>query len=224
MLSWPLEELGHNAQGVSLRKGFGSRRKLLFIGRLHPMKRILETIRALRGLNRSDWELTIAGPPSLEISVKTLQQESAHLWNDQIRYIGTVERSGLGMVYANADALVLLSHRENFGYVVAEAMCEGLPVAISSDVDLSSIVTKSRSGLVKSIRNDKDIADILRALLDLSSRELADMGIAAAATARHEFRFDRFSDSLNALVTDCVSGHRARSARSSASDWLKNEG
>lgn len=208
IISWPAGRLTLTSDGSVRRKGAGVRRKLLFVGRLHPMKRILETIRALARLNRSDWQLTIAGPATPEIPVETLRREAGSLWGGQIQYAGEKDRPQLGALYAESDALLLFSHRENFGYVVAEAMCEGLPVVISADVDLGSLVKRSGSGIVKAIRTEKDIAEALTDLLALSSEELTEMSISGTRTGAEEFRFEKFAASLNALVMDLTSRQR----------------
>jgi glycosyltransferase involved in cell wall biosynthesis len=208
VFSWPVERRTPLNGYDERAKGTAACRKLLFVGRLHPMKRVLETIRALRSLNRSDWTLTIAGPPSPEISGVILQRESGELWGHRIHYLGEVPRDQLGPLYAQSDALLLFSHRENFGCVVAEAMCEGLPVAISDGVDIHSLVAKSGSGMVESIDTEEDIARALTRLLDISPADLTSMGIAGAKLGSEEFRFESFADSLNNLVIDCVSGRQ----------------
>jgi glycosyltransferase involved in cell wall biosynthesis len=205
IISWPAKRLTLNADGLTRRKGTAMHRKLLFVGRIHPMKRVLETIRELARLNRSDWQLTIAGPTTSEIPIETLRREAGSLWDGQIQYVGEMQREQLGALYAESDALLLFSHRENFGYVVAEAMCEGLPVVISDDVDLSSLVNRSGSGIVRTIRTQNDIAEALTALLDLSSEDLTEMGISGARTGGEEFRYEKFAASLNALVVDVTS-------------------
>jgi glycosyltransferase involved in cell wall biosynthesis len=210
IIPWPVERLTSAPDGAVRHKGTSTCRKLLFVGRIHPMKRVLETIRALRSLNRPDWHLTIAGPATSEIPVETLTREAGGLWGDQIRYMGEMQRGDLGALYAESDALLLFSHRENFGYVVAEAMCEGLPVVISDDVDLSSVVARSGSGMVKTIGTQNHIVEALTDLLALTSEELTAMGISGARTAEAEFTFERFAASLNALAEDCVSRHRLR--------------
>ena len=205
IISWPAVRLTLTSDGSMRRKGVVAPRKLLFVGRIHPAKRVVETIRALARLNRTDWQLTLAGAATSEIPVETLRREAGSLWGGQIQYVGEMNREQLGALYAESDALLLFSHRENFGYVVAEAMCEGLPVVISDDVDLASLVTRSGSGIVKAIRTENDIAGALTDLLALSSEELTAMGISGARTGGEEFKFEKFAASLNALVMDITS-------------------
>jgi glycosyltransferase involved in cell wall biosynthesis len=49
----------------------------------------------------------------------------------------------------NAEALVLPSHQENFGYVVAEALAAGTPVLISKQVNLWREVIADGAGLAE---------------------------------------------------------------------------
>ena len=201
VISWSAERLTRG--GKPDRRPDGHR-KLLMVGRLHPMKRVIETIQALRRVGGSHWTLTVAGPPTTEISPDDLRKAAGPLWDSQIRYVGHLDREQLFPLYAESDALLQLSHRENFGYAVAEAMCEGLPVVVSEGVDISPIVSNWDCGLVRAIRSDTDIDRILADLLALSTERLGAMGLAAAAAARSEFSFERFAGSVNDLVVSTV--------------------
>jgi glycosyltransferase involved in cell wall biosynthesis len=204
IISWPVSRLTTTDNPLERVRGRCSTRELLFAGRLHPMKRILETVTALRNLDRRDWRLTIAGPATEEISVRMLERTAGSDWGARIRYVGPQNHDQLGQLYATSDALVLFSHRENFGYVVAEAMCEGLPVAISDAVDLHPVVQRAGAGIVKTIRTENDIRTILSELLDAPPGDLTRMGISGARSAQSEFPFEKFVESLNALVRDCA--------------------
>ena len=102
-------------------------RRLLFLGRLHPVKGIEYLLEAWRNLAAAfpDWELAIAGPGE-DAYVEHLKRLAAK----GIRTVFLPEVNGAERTrtYARADLYVLPSHTENFGMTVAEALAAGTPV------------------------------------------------------------------------------------------------
>jgi len=113
-------------------------RVLLFLGRLNPMKRPLETVRALAAADAPGVDLIVAGPDG---------GLTAAVVRDAVREAGVGTRvHALGPVYGAekealmlaADALISLSVRENFNHAAAEAMAAGLPLILSPGNDLAN--------------------------------------------------------------------------------------
>ncbi len=175
-------------------------RRLLFVGRLHPMKRVLETVRAFCRAGVPGWELVLIGAETGEISVEDLRTAAGAAWNRSVVYRGILDRQSLYSEYKRASALILASHRENFGHVVAEAMRFSLPVIISEDVDLCTVVRQAGAGLVVPVRSESDILDCLASFLRSTTDELEKLGQAGRSAATEHFGFQTFADSYNSIL------------------------
>lgn len=117
-------------------------RRVLFLGRLHPLKGLDLLIEAWSfavAKAGEGWELVIAGPD--ERGTCSQLESSARRLGIPVSFAtGSVERDGqvvfCGPLYGDdkqrafdaADLVVLPSRSENFGMVVAEAMANGIPV------------------------------------------------------------------------------------------------
>jgi glycosyltransferase involved in cell wall biosynthesis len=120
----------------------------LFVGRLHRMKRLDLMIAAFAGVarERPTAHLLIVGPEG-DGSGKRAQEQVAGLGlSDRVHFAGLLEGTALMQAYADADVQVLLSHRENFAMVVAEAMAAGLPVLVTEEVGLAAEVVQAGAG------------------------------------------------------------------------------
>ncbi len=106
---------------------------LLFAGKLSPIKRPLDLIRAaalLAQKTNPPPRLLIAGGGELEANCRA----EAEKLGVTVHWAGFLNQSQLGRAYAAADCLVLPSASESWGLVVNEAMATGLPAVLSDGV------------------------------------------------------------------------------------------
>jgi len=124
----------------------------LFVGRLHKMKRVGPMVQAFARVAQElpSAHLVIAGPDEDGSGQDAQEQAQTLGLSDRVHFTGLLTGTGLMQAYADADLLVLLSHRENFGMVVAEAMAAGVPVLISDQVGLAEEVKQANAGCVVS--------------------------------------------------------------------------
>jgi glycosyltransferase involved in cell wall biosynthesis len=122
----------------------------LFVGRLHKMKRLGLMIEAFAKVTEriSDGHLLIVGPEGDGSGERAKKQVFELGLSDRVHFAGMLTGAPLMQAYADADMLVLLSYRENFGMVVAEAMAAGLPVLVSREVGLAEEVAQAGAGFV----------------------------------------------------------------------------
>ena len=92
--------------------------------------------------------LVLAGPNKSQDSyLKTLQKLSVKK-EKQILWTGMLEGDLKWGALRVADALILPSHQENFGMVIAEALSVGTPVFLTNKVNLWREVVNCGAGIV----------------------------------------------------------------------------
>ncbi len=125
---------------------------LLFVGRLHQEKNVLNLVEALRGIE--DIALTIIGDGPLKDAIVKIKE--AH--NLPIKLIARVPNAQLPTMYTSAAVYIQPSVHEGNPKTILEAMSCGLPV-IATDVDgINNIITHNDTGYLcdlspASIRN-----------------------------------------------------------------------
>ena len=125
-----------------------NKRVLLYLGRFHPKKGVDLLINAFVKYRNDDDILVLAGPSNKQDSyLRTLQKLTAKN-EKQILWTGMLERDLKWGALRVADALILPSHQENFGMVIAEALSVGTPVFLTNKVNLWREVVDRGAGIV----------------------------------------------------------------------------
>ena len=159
----------------------------LFVGRLHREKRVGLMIEAFakvaEGMPEAD--LLIVGPEGDGSGRRAERQVHELGLSDRVHFSGMLTGSSLIQAYADADMLVLLSHRESFGMVVVEAMAAGLPVLVSNEVGLAEEVVQAGAGYVVSAEPDQ-VANMWSQMLSASQLRRA-MGARGRALVQQRF-------------------------------------
>ena len=116
-------------------------------------------------------------------------------------------------LYAS-EALVLPSHHENFGVVVAEALACGVPALISDKVNIWREIAAADAGFVAPDTVDGTEAN-LRRWLALASDQRAQMAQAARQAYERHFRVELMATSLLDAITS-MAGTAADGGRADA--------
>jgi glycosyltransferase involved in cell wall biosynthesis len=123
----PISIIPNGIDLSEVKKGkeqYGSK-KMVFLSRIHPKKGIELLLKAWRKTDTKDWMLEIAGSGEASY-VETLTQSVEDLEN--VCFVGTKYEESKWDFLRSADVMVLPTHSENFGIVVAEALAVGVPV------------------------------------------------------------------------------------------------
>lgn len=189
---------------ADLRMDMGQR-LLVFLGRLHSMKRPAETISCFLRAAPEHTHLVIAGPEG-DCTRNGLQRLAGG--NSRIHFAGPVWDGRKDALLAAADGFISLSHRENFGHSAAEALKVGLPVILSPGNDLAGELTAVDCGWLLPDDDDSTAVAAIRAFDRADEGALAVMGAAGREWAERELSFVKFAESLRRLSAECVSGAR----------------
>lgn len=143
IIPWPLEEGDFRDRDEDLRCKVRARFGippdslcLLYLGRLHPMKRPLQTVEAVARAKQSV-HLVIVGN-EFGITRSELERRAKSLGiSDRVHIAGPAFRTEKQQYLDVADVYISLSYRENFNFAAAECMAAGLPAILSSGNDLA---------------------------------------------------------------------------------------
>ena len=125
------------------------RKMLLYLGRFHPKKGVDNLIRAwCQREQKGEEVLVLAGPLEKGSdwinNLKDLAKEDSSIhWTGMLG--GDLKWSALRL----ADSMILPSHQENYGMVVAEACSVGLPVYLTDKVNLWREIIDAGAGAVE---------------------------------------------------------------------------
>lgn len=184
---------------------------LLFISRIHPKKGVDLLINAYKILLKSNTEsklpfLVIAGP-GLETDygkmLLKLVQEDEQL-KERIFFNGMLVGDAKWGAFYGCEALVLPSHQENFGIVVAEALGCSKPVLTTNKVNIWREIIKGNCGIVNNDDLDGTISSlkIWQAMLEQEKVEFRNN---ALAIFHNEFTAEATSrNSVNVMLKNNI--------------------
>lgn len=172
------------------------RRILLFLGRVHRKKGCELLARAFASMNVADWDLVFAGPCADAAYRAELEEAGPRIY-----FTGMLEGPEKWGAFRCAEVFVLPSHQENFGIAVAEALACGVPVLVSTAVNIHPTVTAGGAGFA-----DADDLDGTRRLLErwmgLGADERERMKAAAAHCFRGHFHIGQTAARMLSLMEE----------------------
>lgn len=176
--------------------------RLLFIGRLDPIKGIESLLRACGKLSANadlDWRLAIAGWGDAAYATH-LGQQITHLGlQDRVSMVGAVLGKAKKKLFEDSDVVVVPSHSESFGLVVAEALAHGVPVIASKGSPWSGLEQK-RCGLW--VENDPE--SLAGAIRKISGMPLREMGLRGRDWMFREYTWDSVGQRMLELYREAV--------------------
>lgn len=113
---------------------------IVFMGRLHPVKRVEMALEALREAAeaRGDARLMLVGGGD-EAYVASLRSRAAELGvSERVAFAGWAAGEDKWLALAAGDVLTLNSVHENFGFVAPEALCVGAMPVLTSNLALAA--------------------------------------------------------------------------------------
>lgn len=178
-------------------------RNILFFGRIHEKKGcdLLIDAFARVAAGSPDLRLVVAGPGDAA-TMAALKAAAAARWiEDRVEWTGMLTGDLKWGAFYAADVFCLPSHQENFGVAVVEAMGCGVPVLISSRVNIWREIEADGAGMVADDTVDGTHASLVR-WLDFDDPARARMREAAAASFARRYRSSQVADRLLAILRE----------------------
>jgi len=147
--------------------------RLLYLGRLHPIKGIENLLKAMATMtNGVTLSVCGEGAADYQAHLKSLAAELD--LNGRVTFHGRVDGEAKERQFAGADLCVLPSFTESFGNVVAESLARGVPVVASKGTPWAR-VTEVDCGLW--VDNDAEtLAAAIRQMKQMPLREMGERG------------------------------------------------
>jgi glycosyltransferase involved in cell wall biosynthesis len=218
VVPWPmarLAELGRAAARDKVRRRFGipsEDRILLFLGRIDVVKRVLETIEAFHISDASHLHLLIVGPESASLTRSDCERYIAGLGAQRVHFAPATFGTEKDDLLLASDAFISLSHRENFGYTVAEALAARLPVILSPGIDLTPELSGHDCGwLLRTLERDEAVA-ALRDFAQLPDARLTEFGRNGRRWVEQNLAPERFARVIQELAWETLAVSADRGA------------
>jgi glycosyltransferase involved in cell wall biosynthesis len=177
---------------------------LLYLSRIHPKKGcdLLVNAFAKVAQMQPDIDLVMAGPDETGWRRELEAMARAEGVEGRIHWPGLLRDDAKYGAFRGCLALILPSHQENFGIVVAEAMSFGRAVLITDKINIWREVVAGNAGLVE--RDDQAGIDRLLSRFLLGEVDIEAMGRAARTTFLEKFEIERTARSLLEAITEIV--------------------
>ena len=173
---------------LNLNKKIKSKKKkrILFLSRIHEKKGISELLNAWKYIfeRYADWELVICGYDKDGYKQKMIKL-SNKLKLDRVIWKDFVMGKEKDDLFKSSDLFILLSHSENFGLAIAEALSFGLPVITTYNTPWKNL-NKYKCGWCIDLKMKK-IVKTLETAMSLNNKQKLSMGKRGRAWVIRDF-------------------------------------
>lgn len=157
--------------------------ELLFLGNVIPRKGLLPLLKALAGVDRSRWRLSVVGgldfDPGHAVKVRRLVRQLG--LTDSVRLLGPRQGDELVALLGRSHLFCMPYAYEGFGIATLEAMAFGLPAIGSRAGAADETISHGTNGFLLAPGDLAGLAALL-AKLHLDREELGRLALAACAT------------------------------------------
>lgn len=181
-------------------------RNLLFLGRLHPKKNIINLLKAWRMVSTGkNWNLTIAGWDELNHEFELHKTASNLGLLNEVYFVGPKHGVDKYNLFANSDAFILPSLSEGLPMAILEAWAMKLPVVMTPQCNLPSGFECGAA--IKIETNIESIAEGLEILMSKSHIQLNEMGKAGFENVKNNFDNQIINKKITKLYNKIIDLH-----------------
>lgn len=186
----------YEAREPSPTTTIGGRRRLLFLGRIHPKKGFDILLPAVASIGKAfdEWELVVAGPDEggYEAEVRALIRDLGLA--DRVSLVGSVRGADKVALFQSVDAFVLPSHSEGFPVAVLEAMASRCPVVVTRTSNVRGVEDHGAGWECDPTAGSLEVA--LMRLVQVDDTERAAMGQRARRWVEEEYTWPSIAQTV----------------------------
>ena len=167
-------------------------KKLLFLGRIHPIKGIDILLEGWSLVEKEypEWSLEIVGPDDYG-HLPYLEKLKEKLGLKRVMFLKEVAGNDKLLKYQTSSIFILPSHSENFGVSVAEALSNAIPCIVSQGAPWEKLNSKKAGWWIENKK--EEIAVTLRKAFELEAKELHWMGNNGRDWMTEEFNWENIA-------------------------------
>lgn len=196
------EELALSAKGAVDK----AQREILFLGRLHEKKGVLELIQAIEMVWKTTQHrphLTIAGWGD-DAYVQQVNRSISEAPAGSCAYVGPLHGAAKANAFRDSDAFILPSHSEGLPMAVLEACSYGVPALISDGCNLENLVEAEAA--IRVCVEPTQLSRELTAFCERSSVELREMGLQARRIVEESYTWPSIAGRLTEVTVSLANG------------------
>lgn len=161
-----------------------SKKTVVFLGRIHPNKGVIDLIDGWKKANLDGWSLKIAGDGDSSLVSKVKKSiESVR----SIEFLGRVEGENKEQLLQEATWFILPSSMEGMPMAVLEALSFGVPVLITTECNLIEVFEKNAG--IRIEKSKSSICEQLIFISTLNSAEYTKLADSARLLAESNFKW-----------------------------------
>jgi glycosyltransferase involved in cell wall biosynthesis len=176
--------------------------RLLFIGRLDPIKGIENLLRAMT-LTKAGVTLAVCGQGDAAYEALIRLRVSEFGLESRVRFHGTVVAEAKERCFREADICVVPSFKESFGAVVTEALARAVPVIASRGTPWQQL-----EELGCGLWVGTEAEDLAQALDRVATMPLTEMGRRGREWMKRDFSWDRTTAKLIQTYRNLIDGRQ----------------
>jgi glycosyltransferase involved in cell wall biosynthesis len=172
---------------------------LLYMSRLHAKKGLPELIRVWKGVasGLADWHLVVAGP-DLDGSGRDIEALSLKLGlHERLTFTGMLQGDEKASALAHSEAMVLPTHSENFGLVVAESLAHGTPVITTRAAPWAELESHRCGWWIET--GEEALRQAIARALALPSAERREMGLRGRELVATRYGWQRVAGEMKSV-------------------------
>lgn len=178
--------------------------RLLYIGRLHPIKGIENLLQAMARLN-SNVRLSICGEGEVDYQNRLQSLVMELGLNGSVRFHGRVDGEAKEKHFREADLCIVPSFKESFCMVVGESLARGVPVIASRGTPWQRVEDMNCGMWILN-----DIEELSRAITQAANMPLREMGMRGREWMEREYSWSTVAAEMVEQYRSVIRGQRTR--------------